>query len=459
MLLWDRQLWGGALPDYTGGPTPHPMLLLAGFLLVPIGTGAAFHGMSAVGALSFGTLVVATFLVGRRAFSTLVGAVASAAILLSPFLVLAAASGHQSMPFAALVMVAAAIELRAPRRGRSVLALLALAGLVRPEAWLLAAAYWIYLLPARSSRQRLVDAIFVVAAPLIWAGADLAVTGDPLWSLTSTQAGTEAGGRPTGLANLPYSVAFGFARLLGPSVVVGGVLGAVAALILLPRRATAFLVALGALGASAIVVLAVAGLPLLEKYFYIAALPLAVFFGVAVAGWTAVSGRSARRVWAAAGAALAVAVIVLPPDRLSWLGQVRQNAAVSAALVSDLHAFKRAGRAGAAVARCPRLFLADSRTRSLVAFMLDRPLDQVRAPAVTPDRRALLVATPEARFVHPLLLSPRGDEYMAGQGASSRLVLRQGVWELRAIGEPGCVPGPRPTDRLPLANSRNGNGR
>jgi hypothetical protein len=76
--------------------------------------------------------------------------------------------------------------------------------------------------------------------------------------------------------------------------------------------------------------------------------------------------------------------------------------------------------------------------------MLAQSLDKVRAPAVTPDQRPLLVATAEARAVHPLLLSPRGDEYMLGQGASTRLVLRHGVWELRAVGGSAACVGCRP---------------
>ena len=41
------------------------------------------------------------------------------------------------------------------RAGWPVLALLGLAGLLRPEAWLFAGVYWLYLWPARSPRERL----------------------------------------------------------------------------------------------------------------------------------------------------------------------------------------------------------------------------------------------------------------------------------------------------------------
>ena len=68
--------------------------------------------------------------------------------------------GYQDMPFAALVIGAVLLEARRPRRGVAVLALLAVAGLLRPEAWVLAGLYWLYLWPraapvrARADRRR-----------------------------------------------------------------------------------------------------------------------------------------------------------------------------------------------------------------------------------------------------------------------------------------------------------------
>ena len=52
-----------------------------------------------------------------------------------------AARGYIDVPFLALVVWAAALEAERPRRGGAVFALLAAAGLLRPEAWLLSGAY------------------------------------------------------------------------------------------------------------------------------------------------------------------------------------------------------------------------------------------------------------------------------------------------------------------------------
>ena len=49
----------------------------------------------------------------------------------------------------ALVIWAAVLEAQRPRRGTPVFLLLAAAGLLRPEGWLLAALYWVWCALAR----------------------------------------------------------------------------------------------------------------------------------------------------------------------------------------------------------------------------------------------------------------------------------------------------------------------
>ena len=57
------------------------------------------------------------------------------------------------------------------------LALLDVAGLLRPEAWLFAGVYWLYLCRGASPRERVRLAALVALAPVLWALSDLAVTG------------------------------------------------------------------------------------------------------------------------------------------------------------------------------------------------------------------------------------------------------------------------------------------
>src|SRR5207253_446441 len=53
---------------------------------------------------------------------------------------------YVDVPYLLLVLSAVLLETRRPRAGAPVLMLLALAGLLRPEAWVFSALYWLYLL-------------------------------------------------------------------------------------------------------------------------------------------------------------------------------------------------------------------------------------------------------------------------------------------------------------------------
>ena len=53
---------------------------------------------------------------------------------------------YLDIPYVAFVLGALLVESRRPRAGAPVLALLALAGLLRPEAWVFSGLYWLYLL-------------------------------------------------------------------------------------------------------------------------------------------------------------------------------------------------------------------------------------------------------------------------------------------------------------------------
>ena len=64
------------------------------------------------------------------------------------------ARAYVDIPYLVLVLAALLVETRRPRAGAPVLALLALAGLIRPEAWLFSAAYvgWLILGGERDPR-------------------------------------------------------------------------------------------------------------------------------------------------------------------------------------------------------------------------------------------------------------------------------------------------------------------
>ena len=117
-----------------------------------------------------------------------------------------AARGYIDIPYMALVMWAAVLEARAPRRGAPVLVLLALAGMLRPEAWVLAGLYWLWVAWRASWRQRALYAALAALGPLVWTATDFIVTGDPLFSLLYTSGSAEDLGRQRTLAELPTAI-------------------------------------------------------------------------------------------------------------------------------------------------------------------------------------------------------------------------------------------------------------
>src|SRR4051812_21105861 len=199
-LLWGRDLLHGDALVFDGFryPTEHPLAIAAGAILQLCG-GWGDRLWVAMILGSFLVLVAGVYRLGRIAATPLVGAVAAALLLTRfdyPFL---AARGYVDIPYMALVVWAATLEATQKRRGVPVLILLALAGMLRPEAWFLSAMYWVWVSWKATWRQRFLFAAIAAAGPLVWAGTDLAVTGDPLFSQHYTSGSAEDLGRQRSL--------------------------------------------------------------------------------------------------------------------------------------------------------------------------------------------------------------------------------------------------------------------
>ena len=103
--------------------------------------------------LAAGALGAGVCRIGWRLAGPVAGIAAAAVLLLSPPVVELVHEGGADLPALALVAWAAVVELERPRRAPAlVLALLALAGLLRPEAWLLSLAYLAWLRRAAGAR-------------------------------------------------------------------------------------------------------------------------------------------------------------------------------------------------------------------------------------------------------------------------------------------------------------------
>ena len=307
-LVWGKELGHRQLPDYDvfRTPTPHPLATLVGWAMAPFGT-ASDRILVLVSLLGYVGFLAVMFQFTERLLGRLVALIALAVMLTRADMQLLALRAMFDLPFYLLVFGAALLELRRPRCGWPVLALLSLAGLLRPEAWLLGGVYWLWL-AAHVPRPVLIRyALLVVAAPLIWMAADLIVTGEPLYSLTSTREVSGEFGRNRGLLDAIVHVpsyAGGNDRIV--TVGVGG-LGLLLAVWILRRRA-ALPLALGGLGVATFLIIAAAGLSVIPRYLTIPSLLLSLCVAVALGGWTLVEGGSPRRV--AIGIAI-VSVLVI----------------------------------------------------------------------------------------------------------------------------------------------------
>ena len=222
-LVWGRELMHGMKPDFEAyaAPTEHPLFLalcaLVGLVgtdgerlivlvcvLSPRGARVGHASASATRASACGRRWPAPLFVGS-----------SFAFLLY------AARAYVDVPFLALVLWAAALEARAPRRGLPVMATLAVAGLLRPEAWVLAGAYWLW-----CGWRRLDLLALAAAAPLVWCLVDLWVTGDPLFSLHATNDLADELNRNRGLSSVPGSFASFVTDTARPPVALAAAAGA-----------------------------------------------------------------------------------------------------------------------------------------------------------------------------------------------------------------------------------------
>jgi hypothetical protein len=277
---------------------------------------------------------------------------------------------YVDVPYLLLVLSALLVESRAQQaRGRAagapVLVLLGLAGLLRPEAWAFTGLYWLYLLgltPAwvRSSvaerslhmralagakppeRPELVRlTLLAAAAPLIWVLSDLAITGNPLWSLTNTQNTASTLDRVTGIANVPEYIPRRIGAILRPPVLVGAALGGVLSLLWLRRRALVGAVA-GLLAVVVFAAFASVGLPINTRYAFLASAILCIFCGAGVFGWTHLPRGDVRRRWWLAGAALVLlALLAYVPSQYTAVHRQMDSLARENSIEDDLLALVR----------------------------------------------------------------------------------------------------------------------
>ena len=393
-LVWARDLARGLKPDYEAdfAPTPHPLETAVSILVTPFETGADTLLVWLM-LLCFGGVVWLTYRLGAELFNPWVGVVAALVVLTRPVLERDALLGYQDAAFALLIVGAVLLEAQRRRRGVPVLALLAVAGLIRPEAWVLGGLYWLWLWPALDARRRAAYAVLVCAAPLLWAALDWYVTGDPLHSLHGTADLAAAVDRRREPEQAPYWTLQYFGYALREPIVIGFPIGLYFAWryrqrqALLPLAAVAALVAVFMVGP-------IFGLPLIGRYVRTPSVLLTLFYGLAVCGWMLLPPGRERRIWMYVGGITAALSILFIPWHAGMLSDMRRNLDERERVYADLRDAGRAPAVQAAFAACgSRISAADHRPMPHLRWWLDAPPFSVSTPeaGVSPLQRVLLL--------------------------------------------------------------------
>ena len=432
-LVWGREIAGGALPSYESpiAPTPHPLANAITAPLSLLGDGGE-RALVALTFLSFAALLAGVVVLAARLASWPAGVAAALLLGTRGLLDREAAFASIDLPFLALVAWAAVLEAGRPRRGAPVLALLLLAGLLRPEAWLLSLAYLVWLARGRSIRELGVPVLTAVAAPLLWALSDLVVTGDPLHSLRGTRALAAELDRPTGFSTALAGVPDALANVIGTLPLAAGVLGLTAGAVLATRR-VAIPLALTCCGITTFLMLGLSGLPVLLRYVLLPASMLAVGAGIGLAlPWLVAAGRP-RRAAAVVSATIAALLIASLPRTVDDVEDARSFSAARGQVHRDLRELTGRPAFRAAAARCPQIRIPDFRTRPVL--LVDGSIDPARIVIgnLADGERGLLLTYASHQAARIFNLGAPGEAPLQAVPAGGHLIGRNRSWLADAV--------------------------
>lgn len=448
-LLWGTELADGLSPDRGAAlpPTPHPLAELFGLATAPLGE-VAIDLTMVVAYVSLGLVGYLVYRLGSLWFDCPVGAVAALIVLTRAPYLSNGLRAYIDVPYIALVLAALVIETKRPRAGWPVLALLALAGLLRPEAWLFSLAYLAYLavdleqLRSRFGRSRagreqrkaesapleradtqnagLIRPAFVrardadsgfpllvalaFAGPMLWALFDWIASGSPTYSFTGTRETVETLERQTGPVDL---VLYGPRRLgevLQWPGMVGAAGGVVLGLAFLRRRSTIG-VAAAALALLAFALLACAGLAIIPRYTMLAAAILAVFAALALLGWRLLErDHPWRRAWQVFAGLVALMLVLWAPNQYDLLARVDTDLTNQSRIESDLDDL---AASGAFEPLCLPISVPNHRAVPRLAFDLDvLPSEVVSSSEQRQPRRGYFLDPASPFVVHNFILDP-----------------------------------------------------
>ncbi|MGN6556641.1 MAG: hypothetical protein ACTHLH_01345 [Solirubrobacterales bacterium] len=440
-LVWGREMAHGHSPDYGAAlpPTPHPLADLLGLVTTPIGDGAITVTMI----VAYVSLALCGYLVYRLGslwFDRWIGAVAAAIVLTRAPYLSNGLRAYIDLPFIALCLGALTIEAKRPRSGWPVLTLLALAGLLRPEAWGFSIAYLLYLSldPEKLKRRPeqaenapleradtqnagLIRPAFVrargafsapppalivlaLAGPILWLLFDGITTGNFLYSLTGTQETVTALERKTGPVDL---VLYG-PRALGEVLQWPGMVGALGGVVLgfaFLRRRSALGIAAAVLALAAFAFLAAAGLAIIARYTMLLAAILSIFVALALLGWRLLeTGHPWRRRWQLFAGVILLMFILWLPNQWDLDSRVNTDLTNQARIEGDLTDLVDAG---AFDPLCGKIAVPNHRAVPRLAFGLEiEPTQIVSASEEGIPKRGYFVKPASPFVIHNFILDP-----------------------------------------------------
>ncbi len=349
-LIWGNEMWSLELPDYDvfKTPTPHPIFNLYTALLSPLGS-AAIPVLTFFSLAMYTGLLYGVYRLVKQQVGTLVAFVTVLVLLTRTDLMAYAFRSMLDIPFLLMIVWAAVLELQKPRRGLGPLILLSMAGLLRPEAWLMAGLYWLWLaygwvrpkdqLPGeRPSIGALIGFGFlVISAPVIWLVWDGIVTGDALYSVHSTSEVAKEVNRqkslPEAILALPGFIG-GSEQWVNAIAGVGGFALALWAY----RKHMLMLAALVAVGIVTYLLIALAGLSVIPRYLVVPSLVMCFGVAFSLVGWERLDGTPRRiGIWLAC-LTLLLMVVRAPAylDQLRGLNTSTDQISVSYSRVIDI---------------------------------------------------------------------------------------------------------------------------
>ena len=436
-LIWGRELAHGTLTTFSGGPTPHPSLLALAAGTSLLGDDASYLlTYVLLGPIAFGALVAAVFEIARRLSSPVAAAVAAIVIAVSPGVLANAGTARYDIAFAALVMAAVALELARPRRGFAPLICLAIAGLVRPEAWLIAGLYWLWLAPSMTWRRRARSAALVALAPMLWALMDALVMGDPLYSLHITDSASDVlYGQYSAWQNLGQSGKdlfwyLGFVPLLALPP---------AAVFLVRDRARTTLPLLGVLAITigTFLLFLVRGMATNERYLLVPVCVLAILTAMAIDGGGL---RTPGRV--AVGVFLVVLLCFQLAIRTDSYGRMRSDARTAHAQNMSARSLVALPGVREAIRQCPVVALAGNKMRHRFALYSGRAPEALPSHGSGITHPDLFIAPANPESAKAVLTRPRFDDDASFRvPAGLRLGPRNADWALYVSPKSSCARG------------------